>query len=377
MLGRQVASKYSEKPYCPVSDEVIKDIEINSDFIIANMESPILLHSNDVLDHMCFQGNPDLLQHFKWINLFSTANNHINDFGDDGIIDTIYSLSEVGCLSNGVYKEEYTPVLIEQEKIAIVTLTDLMNKELSASSPYKLLRMDSEKTLDVITNYHNRGYFVIVFAHVGMLFTRFPNPITRDYLHKFVDSGANIIVTSHSHCVGGIEYYRSVPIIHSLGDFLMDGTSYRRRQSCYLTFEVNDNNVSSLSLHPLFTSTDLITSYPPRKMKEAMESSIKYVSYKLEKIKNPTEYKHFFSKQYKKEILFHSWSTILFIIKTKGIKELFRLLMLRKEDVKHLIKWGTSDRSDVQSDTEALDIKTKLTEDQIFGNRGDDNSTIL
>ena len=183
MLGRLISNKYKHNPYNLVSGKVREDLSKN-DLVIANLESPIIRSNIDVKDHMCFCGNPDFLKQFCWVNLFSIANNHINDFGDQGIIETIEELDKVGIKHNGIFKGEYIPYIIENQKLVIITLTDIMNHEIDKTSDFRLLRMDNPKVANIIMDYSNRGYFVIVFAHVGMLFTRFPNPITYNYLHQ-------------------------------------------------------------------------------------------------------------------------------------------------------------------------------------------------
>lgn len=363
MLGRLIASKYRQSHYQIVSDNLISQIT-KSDFIIANLESPILHESIEVADHMRFCGNPDILHQLKWINLFSLANNHINDYGDKGIQDTLLAL-EHNCIHyTGIYENEYAPYLIESEKIAIITFTDLMNHELSKDSKYKLLRMGDVKIEQTIKKYKELGYFTIIYAHVGMLFTRFPNPITYNYLHKLVDVGANLIVTAHSHCLGGIEYYKDTPIMHSLGDFIMDGSSFRRRRAAYLSCTIVSHQIESLVLTPTITNIALETTLPNDKLGHKLQKSTQKISRKIKK--NEKKYTNFYKNQYRIEIINHSFSTLKFILQTEGIKALLHTLFLRIEDVRRIIKWCFKDRSNVQSDTDALKNKTILSEKDIF-----------
>lgn len=359
MLGRLISDKYNHQPYQLVSDRVIYDIK-KGDLVIANLESPIIKSDLEVKDHMCFCGRPHFLKQFQWVNLFSIANNHINDFGDTGIRETIENLEQEGFSYNGIYRNNYKPYLIENEKIAIITLTDLMNHEINKDSEYHLLRMDSPLVINLIREYKESGWFVILFAHVGMLFTRFPNPITYDYIHKYIEAGAGLVVTSHSHCMGGVEYYKGVPIVHSLGDFLMDGASFRRRQASYLEVNIDNQEITCLELHPVVTKLDLTVDFPSIEEESKILKSINKVSKLIEK--HEADYESFYRKQYNKEIMSHSLSTLHFLYKTKGLLGLIKIILRRFEDVKHILKWSIVDRSKVQSDTEALEIKNTMTE---------------
>ena len=362
MLGRLVSNKYRNKPYQVVSQEIINDIK--NDFVVANLESPLVSEGGIAKDHMCFGGDPEILKQMGWINLFSTANNHINDFGDKGISNTISELENRGFKHNGIYKGRYTPFLNESERLAIITLTDLMNHEIGGGSEYKLLRMDSPEVVDCINDYTQKGYFVIIFAHVGMLFTRYPNPITFDYLHRYVDAGAKLIVTAHSHCLGGIEYYKDVPIVHSLGDFLMDGSSFRRRRAAFLTVEIERHQIKGLSLHPVETSLSLRVEYPKEKTRKKMMTSVAYVSRKIENHSN--KYPSFYRYQYNKEMIAHSLSTVGFLFKTRGLFGFFKIIYKRIDEVFSMVKWSVTDRSKVQSDIDALKVKNKVSEDEFI-----------
>lgn len=368
MLGRLISNKFKHHPYSLVSSDVVDDLK-KHDFILANLESPIIRSNIEVKDHMCFCGNPDFLKQLEWVNLFSTANNHINDFGDQGIRETIEELEKVGIKHNGVFRGEYCPYIIEDQKLAIITLTDLMNHELDKNSDFRLLRMDNPKIANIITDYSNNGYFVIVFAHVGMLFTRFPNPITYNYLHQYVDAGAKLIVTSHSHCLGGMEHYKGVPIVHSLGDFLMDGASFRRRRAAFLTVDIENRTIKDINVTPVCTTDELFTDFPDERTKQKMLKSFNRVGELIQK--NKERYEKFYKRQYNKEIIAHSLSTLHFLYKKEGFIGLLRTVWIRMEDVIRILKWSVTDRSKVQSDTDALEVKKELSEKDIYGKEYD------
>lgn len=152
MLGRAVSNKYRHQPYDVVSKSVVAELK-QYDYVIANLESPIIRSKIDAKDHMCFSGNSDILNQFGWVSMFSLANNHINDFGDLRIKETIEELQKAGFTYNGIYTgEEYAPQLLDRERIVIITLTDLMNHELADGSNYNLLRVDNPEVLKLSTN---------------------------------------------------------------------------------------------------------------------------------------------------------------------------------------------------------------------------------
>ncbi len=362
MLGRLVGRKYSECSYQIVANEVVEKTK-SSDLVIANLEGPLPDLSKDESDHMRFNGNSDCLEQLKWIHLFSLCNNHINDCGCLGMDESVKHLEDNGFKHTGLYKEIFVPYVFEKNgiKCAIITLTDIINHEVETDCPWGLLRMD-DNSLSYIEEYHNKGYFVILYAHVGMLFTRFPNPVTRDYLHQCIDRGADLIVTVHSHCLGGYEMYNDKMIFHSLGDFVMDGSSYRRRQSCLLNVEIDDDGDVNWEMIPTEINDDLQTTLSSNADKS--QKSWSYVASQIKK--NDTHYSKFYSKQYKKEIINHSLSTVKFLIAKRGLLGTIKLIIKRGEEVNRTVKWASSDRSNVRNDSDALDMKKIYKDKDLF-----------
>ena len=89
-LARKV---YSAKAESLLSQEVIEVLN-DCDFVVANLESVLVKERDANFDHLSFQGNSSLLVGLRSVNLFGLANNHINDFGDTGIENTIKCVEE-------------------------------------------------------------------------------------------------------------------------------------------------------------------------------------------------------------------------------------------------------------------------------------------
>lgn len=352
MLGRFVAEKYSEHPYQLLDQNLLNKLQA-ADVRVANLESPVF--NGDSEDSLRFAAKPKLLDQFKWVNCFSLSNNHINDFGTQGMIETIAALDAKEIGHNGLYGDGYKPFMIDKgvERIAVITCADMMNYEFSEDCPYKTLRVNqSEEIQKYILDYKAMGFFVILYAHVGMLFTRFPNPVIRDFVHNMVDIGADCIVTAHPHCLGGYELYKDKLIVYSLGDFLMDGASIRRREAGVLSLEVEGNKIKKWSIEPVFTDDELTVHLAQGKRKERLLNGFRDVSDKIKK--NETNYASFYKRQYKKELLAHSMSTVSFEYHKRGLFGLLRTLYKRIGAVGSMAKRVFTDRSKMSYDADAV-----------------------
>lgn len=370
MLGRMIGSKYDKQPYNIVAQE-LQDVCKSSDLTIANLESPVTVTKDLDADHLQFVGSEPILKEFSFVNLFTLANNHINDAAETGMDETIELLERNGFKHNGLFRKsnEYQPYIYNSgnESIAIVTVTDMMNIPFDESNKWQCLRVGENRVNKIISQLKAKGFFVIVYAHIGALFTRFPNPATREFLRGYIESGAGCVVTAHSHCLGGMETYKGIPVFHSLGDFVMDGNSFRRRRSAILTLNIEGCQVRNWFLTPAEINDNYETVSPSKKTAERMLKDFGAVSMKIEK--NGNKYKSFYKWQYKKEMIMHTFSTLHYLIHTKGIFGMIRLVFVRFEEVFRMFKWVSTDRSNVQRDDDAiLPNRKKFKQDELFKN---------
>lgn len=342
MLGRYVKEKYDKQAYELLSAEV-KNALGKSDYVVGNLESPITEEKAENI--LAFAGDSKLLKEVEIVDLFSLSNNHINDFGEKGIEDTIRNLQRNDFSSNGIFIEEYRPFEIEKEncKVAIVTCTDTLNYKLAPKCKYQILRFDSPDVNRIIKEYKEKGFFVILFAHCGNLFSRFPNPLIREFLYSTIDSGAGCVVTCHSHCLGGADFYKGVSIFYSLGDFLMDGSSYRRRRSCILSLNIFDNQIKEWNVIPTVTNRNLQTIIADGKEAGKIMHDFDKVSRKMQKERK--SYGSFFKYQYKMEMVSHSLSTLHFLYDSKGFVGFLKMLKVRWYAVCCMLYRMISDRS--------------------------------
>ena len=367
MLSRLIGKKYDQTGYGIVSPEIKAHLR-KSDYTIANLESPILDKELNNSDHLVFNARSNILKEFGYIDFFSLGNNHINDCGVEGIENTIKSLSDNNFECNGIYQGDYAPftTTVKDVKFAIFTCTDMMNIELTGE--YKVPFVDDDFLLQQISDYKQNGYIIIMYAHMGQLFSRFPNPIIRKYAHSYCDAGVDIVLTVHPHVLGGIEDYKDKKIVYSLGDFVMDGNSFRRRRACILDIEISEINkkIENIEFIPTNINKELITIFSKGFTKGKALNGWNKVSNVLSKY-DLNKYEKKYKSLYKKEIFNHNFSTIYFLIRTKGLLGFFKMFLKRIDEVKMMIRWIIKDRSNLTKDDDAiLKDRKKFSSDELF-----------
>lgn len=201
---------------------------LNGDIKIANFEFPVSkdkkpYFSSSNIDYLAPLESIDVLKILN-CDLFSIANNHILDWGQEGVITTQNTLQNISAKVVGAgnnINEAREPIIIERKGIKFGFLAYCRRGPFSAglnspgSAPF-----DLDQTIsDIIKLKHNVNH-VIPLIHWGTEFSEYPYPPDRKIAHKIIDAGASCIVGHHPHVVQGLEVYNGCPIFYSLGSFI-------------------------------------------------------------------------------------------------------------------------------------------------------------
>lgn len=205
-----------------------------ADHTIVNLECPITDSKNPII-----KTGPALKTNSKAaiflnnakIDIVTLANNHIMDYGQDGLRDTINALKSsnikyVGAALESNQISEPLIVLKDNVKVGILNFcenewsTNYGNK-VGANSLNPVRNYKSIKQLKDTVDY------VILIIHGGNEMHNLPSPQMKELYHFFIDVGANAIISHHTHCTSGYEVYNGAPIFYSLGNFLFDHDTLR------------------------------------------------------------------------------------------------------------------------------------------------------
>jgi poly-gamma-glutamate synthesis protein (capsule biosynthesis protein) len=220
-----------------VSDE-LKDLIQSCDLKVVNFEVP--LRPDITLPPQKYErfwqndDAPGFLQNLGF-NLFSIANNHAFDWGEEGFKKTKAALGDAA-FGAGTYEEAYKVKIVEVngKKIGFMALSfaaytgvfdDVMNREGLGCAYINDLKVNH----DIMEAKKNVDYLFIL-PHDGIEYIDVPLPETMARYRDFIDYGADGVIGSHPHCPQGWEEYKGKPIFYSLGNFLFnskDGYDYR------------------------------------------------------------------------------------------------------------------------------------------------------
>lgn len=158
------------------------------------------------------------------VNIVCLANNHIFDYGEKGLIDTIdvcekNSIETLGIVNRFDSKPSY---LIREINSKRICLLNYCESEFSVRNKKKIGAngFDPIKCFYEINQTRKEADYIIIIYHGGNEMYPLPNLNIKKLFHFFVDIGADAVICHHSHVISGIEIYKNKPIAYGLGNFL-------------------------------------------------------------------------------------------------------------------------------------------------------------
>lgn len=201
----------------------------NADFSIANLEAPLIEQGNKIQ-----KSGPNIKASQKSLiplkrigfDAVTLANNHILDYDEQGVASTIdacykYNIKYVGAGKNLNGARKPLVISIKNKKVAILNIAE---NEFCAATAQSY----GANPLHLINNHYDikkakaENDYVIVIPHGGREHYQLPSPQLKERYRFFIESGADALISHHTHCFSGYEFYKGKPIFYSLGNFIFD-----------------------------------------------------------------------------------------------------------------------------------------------------------
>ncbi len=211
------------------------------DIIFGNLEGPLIdegtaqkCRGRSVEQHCYeFRTPTRYVRHLAeaGFNAVSIANNHIHDFGAEGLVSTLATLKAAGIRAVG--GKRVARFVIRGRKVAIVGFSLSRPPEPIGScanlKEIQLIKELKEKNNIVIVSFHG-GAEGREATHVTDVTEWFEGEIRGNvvgFSRAAVDAGADLVVGHGPHVIRAMEVYKGKLIAYSLGNFLTYG-AFRR-----------------------------------------------------------------------------------------------------------------------------------------------------
>ena len=215
-----------------LSTEVVDRMK-SSDIMIANNEFAVTNGDNKINKLYNFKAKPERLDIYKemGVDLVSLANNHVYDYGEDGLLDTIKYLNEHDIPNIGAGKniDEATKpyyFIAGGYKFSFISASraekNVVTPSAENNKPGIFWCYNPELLIETIKKEKEVSDFVILLIHWGREDSHELEEVQMETGKLYIDAGADIVIGSHAHMLQGFEFYNNKLIAYNLGDFIFN-----------------------------------------------------------------------------------------------------------------------------------------------------------
>jgi len=249
-------------------DQEIKNLIQGSSISIGNLEAPLDPNSKPMT-----KSGPSIAMNESQLDAvltsgivgYSLANNHMMDYGLQGLMATKNYLSSRNLISFGADVSEcgaYEPTFYSIDSGITIALIGISEREFGAAENENggVAILSTPLFLEAIKKANNLSDVLIVSVHGGIELSFLPPPIWRKALREMIDLGVDIVLGHHPHVIQGIENYKDGFIAYSLGDFWWPGSGEnkigKRSIGLLIEFTFDAKKIKEIILHPVFLRKD-------------------------------------------------------------------------------------------------------------------------
>lgn len=247
----------ADYPFTQIKVEVSK-----ADYAVLNLETSVTEASDkDLNQRFNFKseaGSLDGIKHAGF-DMVSLGNNHVLDYKEKGLRDTLKNVEKAGLrhVGAGLNEEEafrFEIVQLNGATVKIGAVTRFMpttawkatDKKPGVASAY-----EPDKILAAIRAASKDADYVLIFIHWGVENTTSPQPWQRKLAADMLDAGASAVIGSHPHVLQGFEFHKGKPIAYSIGNFLFPDYVKGKKADTGLLKLTLDKEKVGISFHPL------------------------------------------------------------------------------------------------------------------------------
>lgn len=198
---------------------------------IAGLECPAKsgVHMTSAEMEAALQFNCDpayLPEAAKWFTAFTLANNHTDNQGVDGFLETQQSLDR----NHIQYFGHYDPYKLDEicEVLSIparVTMSDGSTEKgqlpMAFCGYHGVFKIPPQQSVVVMERY-SKVMPVFALPHMGLEYKPAPDALKVNMYHSMIDYGADVVLGDHPHWIQNTEIYKGHLIVYSMGNFMFD-----------------------------------------------------------------------------------------------------------------------------------------------------------
>jgi len=216
MLDRRVYAEANRHSGLNYPFDKIPRVLTGDDFSVVNLEGPMTKISYHASEHqpdnVKFNFDPAYRAPLRQasIEVFGLANNHTQNMGTPGLIQTRKLLEDVGGLVVGDPRRIVEPIQLTAHRQTVTLYAVYDTQTTDYKNFTQQLRASSSAT------------FTAVLMHWGNEYQQKFSQRQQAIAHGLIDAGVDVVVGSGPHVLQPVEVYKGKAIFYSLGNFIFD-----------------------------------------------------------------------------------------------------------------------------------------------------------
>lgn len=196
---------------------------------VINLECPITRGGNPEKGKINLSVRENYLRNIFGNNLFcaSIGNNHILDFGGEGLNSTLAELDKIEVNWFGLESESKSknnPLTVEFNNIKIAFIAAVCKStspSIESDNIVHLSLLNVDDIISRVSKIRKHADRVIVYIHWGIEESSYPALKDISIARKLIEAGVDLVVGSHAHAPQPVEKYKDGIIAYNLGNFIM------------------------------------------------------------------------------------------------------------------------------------------------------------
>lgn len=271
-------------------DPVLVQYMRDADYCFVNNEFQYSTQGTALQKNYTFRGNPDNVKALQdlGVDMVSLANNHVYDFGEDALLDTMNTLSNAGIAYVGAGKNLEEASAIQYVELCGMTIAFLsgtrvefieQTKGATETSPGVFRTLDPTLLYEKTQEAAEHADYVIVYMHWGEEAVTWQEEYQIEVGENLIEKGADIVVGDHPHRLQGIEYYDGKPILFSLGNYWFNGKTMDTTLAQIHFSGTRNNFKAELQLIPAVQTCCQVKYYDTPEEQDAFYRNMESLSY--------------------------------------------------------------------------------------------------
>ena len=242
----------------------------SADLVIGNLETPLTDWTEQTpnKDKAAVEAGKDVILRVSSpeaaqaladasIKVVGLANNHVMDFTEHGLLDTLERLRKAGVSYAGAGEnlaeaEDALILKIKGKRIGILSFSDVVPRYswAEANHPGIATAKEADRVVGAVRRTRPKVDILIMVFHWGTQFLQEPIPRQVFLAQEAQRAGADLVLGAHPHVLQGVGCVGRTPVVYSAGNFVFPTMSAPTRRTAIFEFEFSGDQPISVRLAP-------------------------------------------------------------------------------------------------------------------------------